>query len=113
MAVLTPKNLYRGALAASSATLYTAPSASGSYTIVKEILLCNTTAAVRDVTVYTVESGGSIGDNRKILSTVPIEPYSTVIFEMSTVLGQSETLRALASAATSVTATVSGVEFAA
>lgn len=113
MAVLTPTNLYRGSLAATVATLHTAVNTAGSYTIVKEILLCNTSSSVRDVTFYTVENAGTVADNRKILSTVSLDPYSTLVFEMSTVLGQNETLRGFASVASVVTATVSGVVYSA
>ena len=54
--VLQPKNLFRGHLASSVATLYTAPSAAGSYTIVKEILLCNTTSTAREITFSSKSS---------------------------------------------------------
>lgn len=110
--VLNPINLFRGHLANSVATLYTVPTGSTSFTIVKEILLCNTTNTAREVTFYTLESGGSVADDRKIFTNVNIDAYSTVILEMSTVLnGAGATLRGFASAASAISATVSGVEY--
>lgn len=111
MAVLQPKTLHRGFISNSAGTLYTAPSGSGLYAIVKELILCNTTGAAVTVSVYSIENGGSVADNRKILSAVSVDAGTTVVFGMSSVLENAATLRAVASAASAVTATVSGVEF--
>lgn len=112
MAVLQPTNMYRGFLADTVGVLYTVPAGTGSYAIIKEVLLCNTTDTATEVTIYTVEDGGSVADNRMIFGNVNIDAYSTVILEMSTVLEEAgATLRGLASIASAITATVSGVEF--
>lgn len=112
MAVVRPRSLYQGQLAASVATLYTVPSGSDSWMIVKEILLCNTTATARTVTMYVIESGGSVADNRKIFTDVNVDPYTTVIIEASLVLdGAGATIRGFASAASAITATISGAEY--
>lgn len=111
MAVLQPKTLHRGFVANTASTLYTAPSGASSYAIVKEMILCNTTGTAVTVSVYSIENGGSVADNRKILSAVSIDPGTTVVFSMSSVLENAATLRAVASSASAVTATVSGVEF--
>lgn len=115
MAVLQPKNMYRGYLGVGSpsaaSVLYTAPVNAGSYSIVKEVVLCNTGATIATVDLYTIESAGSVAANRKIISSAEIDPGTTVVFEMSTVLEDQDTIRGAADPAAQVTATISGVEF--
>ena len=114
MSVLQPKNLYRGYIGVGSpsaaSVLYTAPFLVPSYSIIKEIVLCNTDTVTVNVNVYTIEDGGTVADNRKILSDAPVAPGATVIFSTSSVLDALGTIRASASIADAVTATISGVE---
>lgn len=111
MAVLQPKNLYRGFLSDTNATLYTAPATAGDYAIVKEILLCNTDTVAHTVNIHNVVSAGSAADSNKILSDATVDPGVTVVFEMSCVLGAGDTLRADVDTASTVTAVISGVEY--
>lgn len=48
---ITTKRLCKGTLGTTSATLYTAPSATGNYTVVKAVTLCNGSDAAAAVTL--------------------------------------------------------------
>lgn len=97
----------RGLLTNASATLYTAPAKTtpvGAVVTAKltSIVFCNTDVAARTITLYFVESGGSIGANRTILSAATIPASSTWTFvpgseNNSVPLDDSETIRGLAS----------------
>ena len=110
---ITPVNLYRGQPGASIATIYTAGSSSGDYTIVKEILACNTDVADRYLSIYTVDdqhATPSAGAYNAILYNVRIPAQTTAFFSLSCVLEQDDFIAAAASAADVITLTVSGVE---
>jgi len=85
-------------------TLYTVPASTTA--IVKEILLCNTDTASRDVTVYL--NGNGVANT--ILDAVPVLPGETKFITLSTVLVATNTLRAGASTGSVVSISVSGVE---
>jgi hypothetical protein len=63
------------------------------------------------VTLYVVESGGSVADNRAVMKTVSIPANSTVDVEPDWVLEASGTLRGLADTTLKVTLLVSGTEY--
>lgn len=116
-----PKLLYRGQLAASSGTLYTAPAA---FTVanpvglnpkaeIQEIWICNTDSSARTFTLYTIENGGSAADNRAIYKNKSIAANETIrISEGKLILEAGDTIRGLADSANLVTVTISGVEWA-
>lgn len=94
-------------LTASSATYYTVPSATT--TIVKQIILTNTTASAKTVTVrlYTT---GTENNTFDILSAMSIGANETVAFNCSMVMAATETIKALCSSATSVNIAIFGIE---
>ena len=94
--------------AISETTQYTTPGSTT--TIVKSIVMCNTTATERDLSVSVVPSGGSAGVANRILATYPIPPYTTAFLDCHIVLETGDFLSAIASAATAITVTVSGLE---
>lgn len=94
-------------LTASSATYYTVPSATT--TIVKQIILTNTTAAAKTATVRLYTSGTE-NNTFDILSAVSIAANETVSFGCSLVMNATETIKAFASAATAVNITIVGIE---
>lgn len=107
----------RGQLTAASTTLYTAPSTTTPLgatqkALLTSLVLCNTDVAARTVTIYMIESGGAVADNRAILKDVSIPAKTTFMFEPQTPIPMEsgETLRGLASVATVVTYRVSVVE---
>lgn len=106
-----PANGGRGQLGTSSATLYTAPSGSTptgntQKARLKKLLLNNTDSAARTVTIYLIESGGSVADNRAILKTVSIPATTLWVLDFGPdgiTLEGLETVRGLASTANVVT----------
>lgn len=99
----TTKRLYKGTLSTSNATLYTAPSASGAYTVIKTVTICNETATEGHVTLALAGS--------KILyqQTIPAKK-SLVMIDLDHVLQASEIIEALANANSTITVYISGKE---
>lgn len=115
---LFPKCGGRGQLTTSSATLYTAPTGTTptgatQSALLKSIILCNTDTTSKTVTIYLVETGGSVADNRAILKdlTIAAKTTHTEFFpDDCCPLDGGETVRGLASANTTVTYRVNVVE---
>jgi hypothetical protein len=113
------KQFFLGMLTGTSATLYTAPAAPTNanavgvnpIAVVERVWISNTDASARTVTLYVVESGGSVADNRAVMKTVSIPANSTVDVEPDWVLEASGTLRGLADTTLKVTLLVSGTEY--
>ena len=81
--IRTPKCGARGQLTGSNATLYPSPAVSSPTgatqgALLKSIVLCNTDVSARTVTMYVIESGGSVAANRMILSAMSIAASTTV-----------------------------------
>jgi hypothetical protein len=95
-------------LTASAATYYTV--GSGVTSIVKQIVLTNTTGSAKTATVRLVPTGQSTGVSYDILSAVTLAANETVSFNCSLVMTAGDFISALASAGTSVNITVSGIE---
>lgn len=108
MAVYTPKKLYTGQPGTSATTLYTAPASTT--TIVKNIIVCNTTSSAATLTLSLVASGGSAGATNRIMSSLNILPNDTVLFELSGVLSTGDFISALQGTSGSLTLHISGVE---
>lgn len=87
-------------------TLYTVPTATS--TILKEITLCNTDTATRNVTMYVAASA----TGNTLLSALPVGAGETKFITLSTVLNAADTVKGGASAANVVAITMSGVEIA-
>ena len=113
--VYTPKRLaLPQQLPASTGTLYTSPAGKAG-TQVTSIKLVNTTSAPVQATIYLVEGGGSAADNRALCKgfSVPADglPYELLEgAEAQFYLNESDTIRGVAGAASSVTVHLSGVE---
>jgi hypothetical protein len=113
------KQFFLGMLTNASATLYTAPAAPANanavgvnpIAIVDKVWLSNTDSADRTVTLYVVESGGAVADNRAVMKTVPIPANSTIDIDPAWVIEASGTLRGLADTTLKVTVLVSGTEY--
>ena len=71
------------------------------------VIVCNTTASDKTVTLYAVPNGGSSGDGTMIVNTLNVPAGDTVSFDQEKmVLGTGDELRAICSAS-GLTATVS------
>ena len=95
----TPKVLYRGAAATSSATLYTTPASTN--TIITEIIAANTAGTAGTI---TVSLNGTV-----IVPAAAIAANTTVIFNMNEVLPTTQILAGFASA-TTINFSISGIE---
>jgi len=104
-------------LTASSAVYYTVPQ--NTTTIVKQIILTNTTASSRTVTVRLKPLNVTEASTHDILSAVTLTANETLAFNCSLVLNNngstanatnSDQITALASAATAVNITIVGIE---
>lgn len=99
-------------LTTASANCYTV--GSGVTTIVKQIILTNTTSSARTATVRLVVSGGSDASNSDILSNVSISANETMVFNCSMVMtysaGAGDRITSLASANSAINISIFGVE---
>jgi hypothetical protein len=110
VATYTPKRLGQAQPGTSYGNLYVAPADKSA--IIKELVVCNPTAGTVALDVSFVASGGTAGVTNNVIANHVIGAYSTVIYTFAQVLAASGFVAAKASAAASLTVTVSGVEFA-
>lgn len=109
MAAVVPTVLYRGQPANTTTTLYTVTNTAGKFAIIKNIVVCNTTASSATINFANVASGGSEADNNRFMKSASVPGNSTIFLDLSMVMGQNESLRATASASSTLTVIVSGV----
>ncbi len=102
-------------LGTTSVAYYTVPAATT--TIVKQVVITNTTASAKTVTVRLVPSGASEGatpNSLDIISAMTLSANETMAFNCSMVMvytgGAGDQLKALASASGAVNISVFGIE---
>jgi hypothetical protein len=106
---MIPKQLKAATpLTTSYVTMYTVPASTT--TIIKEILLANTTAGAVTASVSVVPSAGTASTSNNILGGVNIDPNSTIVVELHTLLITGDFISAKASAGSAVNIMISGVE---
>jgi len=111
-----PKAGARGQLAGSVAILYTAPAVvtptgSNQGALLKSIHLYNGDSVTRTVTLYFIESGGSVAANRAFVTTLTAGQWVMLEFPDETFpLDSGETVRGFASTADIVTYRINVVE---
>lgn len=110
MANLTPKLLYIGNGTASN--VYTTSNSAGSYTIVKNINICNTTANSVSVDVNILSASGTPGSNNALLKTLTVQPFETISYDTSVVLDAGYKIYTI-NTSNNCTFTISGVEYSA
>lgn len=98
----TLKNLYKGTLGTSSATLYTVPS--NTKVIIKEIILCNKTATDATATITF--------DGCNIISSKTVPKNDSYVVEFHSILETGKIIAGLASAGTAIDVYISGIEVA-
>jgi hypothetical protein len=97
------KRLYKGTLTDSNATLYTAPSSTGNYTVIKTLTVCNKSASDA---VVTISIAGTY-----LLYQQPITAKKTLLLiDLDHVLQAEELIEGLASADTTMDVYISGKE---
>ena len=109
MANLTPKLLYLGADTA--ANVYTVSNNAGSYSIIKNINICNITSSSATCNVHILVSGVSAAaNNNAILKSFTVAPNETVAYNGIVVLPANSNLY-VSQASASITLSISGVEY--
>lgn len=104
MAALSPIKIYQGQPGTTSTLLHTV--ASGKKTIVKNILLCNTTSNDATMTVYF----GAATAANQMMNAYTVKANDTVLVELSAVLDAADVIRALQGTSGAITMHISGVE---
>lgn len=111
------KRFFIGQLTASAVALYTAPAALTVATsvglnpkaVVRNVTICNTDTVARTVTLYIVESGGSVADNRAVVKAASIPANFTWILDnIEWTLEAGDTIQGLADVTLKVTVYIGG-----
>ena len=105
---LTPTRAYLGQPGTTDGTLYTVSSSAGSYFIVKEILVVNTSASAATISL-ALNGTAATAANCAWADAYPVAANSSVVFALSTVLNASDTIHGLQGTSGALTVTVSGV----
>jgi hypothetical protein len=109
-ATYTPIKMCQAVLTAADVTYYTSPAAAPvTSTIIKQIVLSNTTAVNVTVTINTPAVSIAPLPANSVFTQVPVAAFTTVLIDMSAVLSPGDYLSAKCSAATSITMRASGV----
>jgi hypothetical protein len=96
------------ALPGTASALYVVPASTTS--IIKQILISNTTGADLDATLYFVPNGGSPSSSNKIFPEIIVSANNTLSIEIKSVLPTGSSIHGLASASVSLNIHISGVE---
>lgn len=97
-------------LPSTASALYTVPAST--QTVVKQILLGNTTASDLTATLYFVPSAGTPTVSNSMFPEIIIGANTTVTIDISSVLPISSSIYGKASASSSINIHISGVEVA-
>ncbi len=108
MSRLVPKLFYIGNQ--QSGTIYTAPSAAGSYSIVKSINVANTSTATQVFSLNLVLAGETQGLSNVIVGNIVMSGANVFSYETSIVMPTGSTLQ-ITQPNNDLTFTISGVEF--
>ena len=109
MANLTPKLLYIGNDTA--ANVYTVANTVGSYSIIKNINLCNVTSNSVTCNVHLLQSGvTSASNNNAILKSFTVAPNETVSYSGIVVLSANARIY-VGQASANITLSIVGVEY--
>jgi hypothetical protein len=98
----TPKKLYANKPTTTSTTLYTVPASTT--TIVKNIVLCNTTSSVATI---TLTAGG-----QTIINTYNVNANDTVTLDLTLVMSAADTITGLQGTSNAISVYISGMEVA-
>lgn len=110
MANLTPKLLYVGNDTASN--VYTVSNSSGSYTILRNINICNTTSSAVVCSIYLLSSSGTPGSNNAVLKDFALAASETISYDAGIVMDAGYKIHVI-NANSACSFTMSGVEYSA
>lgn len=104
MASLSPIKIYQGQPGTTSTLLHTV--SSGKKTIVKNVVICNTTSTAATLSLYF----GAATAANQIMNAYSVRANDTVMVELSAVLDAADVIRALQGTSSALTVHISGVE---
>jgi hypothetical protein len=110
MANLLPKSFYIGNDSASN--VYTVSNTAGSYSIVRNINICNRSGSVATCNLHILGPSGTPGNNNAVLSSFAVNSNETVSYDASIVLDAGQKIYIL-NTGNICTFTISGVEYSA
>ena len=94
--------------AAGTPGVYVVPAATS--TIVKQIVLCNTTASNATVDIHLVACGGTAGVVNALIYNMAVDAQSTMFVNVAAVMGVGDFISAKANVAAAVTMHTFGIE---
>lgn len=106
----TAKPLYVNQPGTSASSLYTTPASTT--TIIKTIIICNTTGSEAKLRLYVVPSGQTAGVAYAIVYDRPIAAYDTVVLDLSTVMTAGYFIAGSQTTSGALSVNISGVEVA-
>jgi hypothetical protein len=107
----TERRLVAGSLLSGSLVTYYTVTAPVTKTIIKEMVLCNTDATTAyTFSLYIVPSAGTAGDANAEFKVVTMQPGETKIFGRTDIMEVGSFIQALASTASKIAFSCSGVE---
>lgn len=99
--------IYNTQITATTAVSANTLSSGSGIRAITTVIVCNTTASDKTVTLYAVPNGGSAGDGTMIVNTLTVPAGDTVSFDQEKmVLSTGDEIKAICSAS-GLTATVS------
>ena len=105
---ITPIKLGQAVLSTTGTLIYTTPASTKTY--LKQIDVANTTNASKDLDIYIVPSGGTLGVGNAIVYTVAVAQNTTYQWRGVQIMNAGDKLYGLCATATSLTLTASGGE---
>jgi hypothetical protein len=108
MSAIVPKLLFIGNQ--QSGSVYSAPSGSGSYAIIKSINVANTSNTSQIFSLNLVPQGGVASSNNVIVGNISMSGNNVFSYETSIVMPAGSSIN-VTQAGTSLTFTISGVEY--
>jgi hypothetical protein len=109
----TPARLYQGQLPGTETTatpgLLPAAVPGATQWIIKQLTLCNTSGSAQTASLSLVPSGQTGGAANRLLSALALVAGQTLIYDLAQVMNSGDFLSGVASTASVVTVTISGV----
>jgi len=105
---ITPVKLGQAVLSTTGTLIYTTPASTKTY--LKQIDVVNIAVGSKDLDIYIVPSGGTLGTSNAIVFNLPVASHTSYQWRGVQIMNAGDSLRAIASVAASLTLTASGGE---
>lgn len=104
----TGKQLVVNTLTTSPQVLYTAPSMKTG--VLYQAMICNVSAASAMITMHIVPPGGTAQIGNAVLSAVPVDLGSSILYTASTAMPEGSTIVAFSNVSNAINLTIDGTE---